>query len=221
MKPRSRLSEEAAEDTAHDRLPLCAVRGCQVLDLFFGDNAGYFALPAALGTSFFLFRLAFLMMGHAHGMDLHVDADIDGSHPDPGEAFKLLSLQSVSTFSMGFGWGGLGAYRGAAWPWQTSVLVAILSGVAMVWLLALLLKAVFDLQQSGNISLDSALGGEGEVYVSIPASGEGSGQVRLVLRDRMRIVNAKSEGEAIASSRRVRVVRVHRDNTVGVVAVEA
>ncbi|MGH7243264.1 MAG: hypothetical protein ACREJD_07595 [Phycisphaerales bacterium] len=190
-----------------------------MLELFFGDNAGYFALPAALGTAFFLFRLAFLMLGHAHGMDLHVDAH-DGSHPDPGEAFKVLSLQSVSTFSMGFGWGGLGAYRGAAWSWQTSVLVGVIAGIAMVWLLALMLKAIFDLQQSGNISLDSALGGEGDVYVNIPPAGQGSGQIRLILQDRMRIINAKSEGDAIASARRIRVVRVHQDNTVGVVAVE-
>ncbi|MBX3390940.1 MAG: hypothetical protein KF691_15935 [Phycisphaeraceae bacterium] len=192
-----------------------------MLELFFGDNAGYFALPAALGTAFFVFRLAFLLLGHSHGLDIETDADVDGSHTDPGEAFKLLSLQSISTFSMGFGWGGLGAYRGAVWPWQTSLLVAILCGMGMVWLLALMLKAIFDMQQSGNISLDSAIGNEGEVYVNIPALGEGSGQVRMVLRDRMRIVNAKSEGDAIASSRRVRVVRVNQDNTVGVVAVEA
>lgn len=192
-----------------------------MLELFFGDNAGYFALPAALGTAFFLFRLAFLMMGHAHGMDLHVDASVDGTHTDPGEAFKLLSLQSISTFSMGFGWGGLGAYRGAAWSWQMSVLVAVAAGIGMVWLLALMLKAVFDMQQSGNITLDSALGGEGEVYVNIPASGEGSGQVRLVLNDRLRIVGAKSESGAIASQRRVKVVRVNQDNTVGVIAVDA
>lgn len=191
-----------------------------MLELFFGDNAGYFALPAALGTAFFLFRLVFLMLGHAHGMDLHVDAHVDGAHPDPGEAFKLLSLQSVSTFSMGFGWGGLGGYRGAGWSWQASVLMGVVAGIAMVWLLALMLKAIFDLQQSGNISLDSALGGEGEVYVNIPASGLGSGQVRLVMNNRMRIVNAKSEGDAIASARRIRVVRVHQDNTVGVIAVE-
>ncbi|MBL8876701.1 MAG: NfeD family protein [Phycisphaerae bacterium] len=190
-----------------------------MLELFFGDNAGYFALPAALGTAFFLFRLVFLMLGHAHGMDF--DSHVDPSHPDPGEAFKLLSLQSVSTFSMGFGWGGLGAYRGGGMSWQTSVLVAIVAGVGMVWLLALMLKAVFDMQQSGNITLDSALGGEGEVYVSIPAAGQGSGQVRLVLNERMRIVNAKSEGQAIGSTQRVRVVRVHQDNTVGVVALDA
>lgn len=203
----------------NNRLRLCTERGCWVLELFFGDNAGYFALPAALGTAFFLFRLVFLMLGHAHGMDL--DASVDGAHPDPGEAFKMLSLQSVSTFSMGFGWGGLGAYRGAGWTWQTSVLVAVIAGVGMVWLLALMLKAVFDMQQSGNISLESALGGEGEVYVNIPPAGKGSGQVRLVLNDRLRIINAKSEGDAISSARRIRVVRVHQDNTVGVVALES
>lgn len=191
-----------------------------MLHIFFGDQAGYFALPAALGTAFFLFRIVFLLLGHSHGVDLDVDGSVDPSHPDPGEAFKVLSLQSISAFSMGFGWGGLGALRGAAWPWQTSLLVAIISGVAMVWLLALLLKAIFDMQQSGNITLDTAIGNEGEVYVRIPPVGQGSGQIRLVLSDRLRIVNAKSDGEAIPSNRRIRVVRVHEDNTVGVIALD-
>lgn len=196
-------------------------KGCHVLELFFGDSAGYFALPAALGTAFFLLRIVFLMMGHAHGFDMHADVHVDPSHPDPGEAFKLLSLQSISAYSMGFGWGGLGAYRGAAWSFPSSMALGVFTGIGMVWLLALLLKAAFDMQQSGNITLDAAVGGEGEVYVNIPPAGRGTGQIRLVMKDRLRIVNATSEGEAIPSNRRIRVVRVNQDNSVGVIALDA
>ncbi|HEX8876031.1 MAG TPA: hypothetical protein VF777_04735 [Phycisphaerales bacterium] len=187
-----------------------------MLELFFGGGAGYFALPAALGTSFFIFRMVMLMLGHAHGVDVDLHADVHG-HTDPGDAFKILSLQSLAAYSMGFGWGGLGALKGTGWPMHVSLLVAFLCGVAMMWTLGLLLKATFDLQSSGNINIQSAVGAEGDVYVSIPAQGQG--QVRLVIRDRQRIFNARSEEGPLETSRRVRVVRVHDDNSVGVIPV--
>jgi hypothetical protein len=43
--------------------------------------------------------------------------------------------------------------------------------------------------------------------------------VRLVIRDRQRIFNARSEEGPLETSRRVRVVRVHDDNSVGVISV--
>jgi hypothetical protein len=189
-----------------------------LLDLFFAGGAGYFALPAALGTAFFVFRLCMLMLGHVHGVDLHSDVHADThGHTDSGDAFKILSLQSLAAYSMGFGWGGLGALKGTGWPFHLSVLVAFICGLGMMWFLGLMLKAVFDLQTSGNITLESTIGSEGEVYVGIPA--QGSGQVRLVIRDRQRIFNARSEEGPLATSSRVRVVRIHEDNSVGVVAV--
>ena len=79
-----------------------------MFDALFGDNAAWFGLPAVLGTIFFLIRFGFLLIGGDSGgvdadldldLDLDVDMDTDAGHGDPGEAMKVLSVQSIATFA--------------------------------------------------------------------------------------------------------------------------
>lgn len=203
-----------------------------MLDLFFSNNAGWFTLPAFLGTFFFLLRLILMSTGAVGDVDADVDAgggfdgdvgDVGdggdgGDHADPGDAFKLLSIQVIAAFFMGFGWAGLGAYKGSDWPWHISLFCAAVGGVGMVWLLTLLLKFIYSMQASGNIDINDCAGAEGTVYVTVPDDGK-RGQVRLVIDGRQRIFNAVSEEGVIESKRRVRVMRVNRDNTLTVRAI--
>jgi len=80
-----------------------------ILDLMFTNHAAWFGVPAVVGSVFFVLRTALMMIGGdlGHG---DFDADAGGAdlhHGDPGDAFKLLSIQSIAAFCMGFGWGGL------------------------------------------------------------------------------------------------------------------
>jgi hypothetical protein len=178
------------------------------------NGAGWFTVAAAVGTIFFLGRLVLMFVGGDAGMDVDFDGDVP--HGDPGDAFKVLSIQSIAAFMMGFGWGGLAGINGFGWTWIGSMGFGIVMGAAMVWVLGLLLKAVHDLQSSGNVRIEQAVGVEGQVYANVPANGEGRGQVQLVVGGRQRIYNAISEGEAIASQSRVRVVRVNEDRSLTV-----
>lgn len=206
-----------------------------MLELFFGNNAGWFTLPALLGTFFFTLRLVLLFAAgvgadavdvdiDAGGIDVDAGGDVDlgdapdgGDHADSTEAFKLLSVQAIAAFLMGFGWAGLGAFKGSGWRWEISLLSAVAGGIAMVWVLTLLLKLIYDLQSSGNVNIQDALGAEGTVYLTVPGDGK-RGQVRLVLDGRQRIFNATTEGDSIESKRRVKVTRVNSDNTLTVAA---
>lgn len=191
-----------------------------MLNLLFDNGAAWFAVPALVGTGIFILRLIFMLSGGAHDLGLDIDPGVGdlGHHgdADPGSAFKALSFQGISAFAMGFGWGGLGGYRGMDWSMTLSLVCAIGAGVAMVWTLALLLKAVYDLQSSGNVAINDALGAEGDVYVGVPARGEGRGQVRVVLNSRQRIYNAVSDAGPVPSQARVRVTAVNQDNTLTV-----
>lgn len=194
-----------------------------LLDLFFSGHAGWFTLAAVIGTAVFVLRLVLLLAGLAgHDLDLELPADVgDIHHGDPGDAFKLLSIQSIAAMLMGFGWGGLGALKGAGLPMPISLVVAALTGGGMVWLLAALLGAVRGLEGSGNIPPQAALGVEGVVYANVPGKGDGLGQVRVVVTGRQRILNAMSDEQPILTQTRVRVLAVNPDNTVTVRAVEA
>lgn len=176
------------------------------------DGAGWFTVPAIVGTLFFCVRLVLLLVAGDGGLDLDID-DLDG---DPTEAFKILSIQSVTAFMMGFGWGGIAGLRAFGWEWVHSLLLGVAFGAFMVWLLVLLLKGVYDLQSSGNVRLESAVGSEGTVYANVPENGSGRGQVQIVVNGRQRIYNAVSESEAIPTRSRVRVMRVNEDRTLTV-----
>ena len=86
-----------------------------------------------------------------------------------------------------------------------------------MWLLGKMLQAVYRLQSSGNVSIHSTIDAEGSVYVAIPENGQGKGKIRLTLGDRERFYSAVTEGEALPSTERVRVVAVNDDNSVTVV----
>jgi membrane protein implicated in regulation of membrane protease activity len=185
-----------------------------------------FSIPALLGTAVFVLRLGLMALG-GFGVDVDSHGGLDGhgadlsghGHADSTHAFNLLSVQSIAAFLMCFGWGALAAQRGLDWSMQSSVMSGLGFGAAMVWVFALVMKGVYNLQGSGNIRIDAAHGAQGVVYARVPAPGQGRGQVRVVINDRARIYNAVSEDGPIDTSTRVRVLRVNEDHTLTVAPV--
>lgn len=194
-----------------------------MMDLLFGPVAIWFGVPALVGTAFFALRTTLMLVGGAMDADAGgIDADLDAGGGDSGggagdiddstAAFKVLSLQAISAFLMGFGWGGLGAYRGSGWSPTVAVIVGLVTGVGMMWLLGSMLRMLFRLQSSGNLPIYQALEAEGSVYAQIPAAGEGKGEVRVVIGDRERYYRAITAGSAIPTGAKVRVVSVNEDD---------
>ncbi len=122
---------------------------------------------------------------------------------------------------MGFGWGGLGGYRGSGWSFTGSFVFGIVLGSAMVWVLGRVLEWVYRLQSHGNVSIHDTIGLEGSVYAQVPGSGAGKGQVRLIVGERERFFNAITDGDALETRTRIRVVDVNDDNTITVAAADA
>ena len=203
----------------------------------FSSDALLFTVPALLGTMVFLIKLGLMALGAGadadvdvphdvdiphdvdvpHDIDVQADAHDALGHDDSTAAFTYLSIQGIAAFVMGFGWGGLIGLRTFRWELLSSVVLAVAFGAFLMWLLGILLRAVYSLQQSGNIRIADTVGCEGVVYTNIPGAGEGRGSVRVVIDDRARIYNAVTEGEALPTKSRVRVTQANRDNSVTVV----
>ena len=208
-----------------------------MMDQWFGDQAVFFSIPALFGTLIFVLRMGMLLSGaddggdlDAGGMDLG-DADVgaDGldanSEPydhggtNPDSSFQLISFQTIAAFLMGAGWGGLGAYRGSALDFGWSMAVAVVCGIAMLYLFAWLMKAVYDLQTSGNISPRMVIGREATVDVEVPSARGGQGTVKIVIDERMRRYRALTEGATIPRGSSVKIEKFNADNTVVVTRV--
>ncbi len=183
-------------------------------DLFFGPIAVWFGVPAILGTAFFTLRLLMMLVGGDADLDGDVEVSgLDGGDGDSTETFKILSIQSIASFLMGFGWGGLGGLKGAGWPLPLAGAFGLVAGLAMVWILARLLRFIYGLQSSGTLPLFHALESEGTVYAGVPGENSGSGEVRLVIRDRERYYKATTDGSALERGTRVRVVGVDEEQS--------
>ncbi len=209
-----------------------------MMDILTSEYGPLFTIPAIAGSFFFILRLAMMLIGAGGGEDLmdgghdfggghdmgghEIDAGGEGGgthdhhQGDSTDAFRLLSLQTIAAFVMGFGWGGLGAYGGMGWEIEYSLLAAVGGGALIVWMLTTLFKSIRLLQGSGNISIGDAVGCVGSVYVGVPARGAGRGKVRLLVGSRARIFNAVSSSDELPRNTRVKVVMVNRDNTVTV-----
>jgi len=197
-----------------------------MIELVLGGKALWFGVPALVGTVYFVLRLSMMLLGGIGADDVDfdtgdgdpfdVDADGGGDGDDSSGAFKVLSLQAIATFLMGFGWGALGAYRGWGAPFLLSIPVGIVTGAALTWMLAKLLGWIMRLQSSGTLPMSSALNEEGVVYVTVPAERRGRGSVRVVVDDRMSYYHAVTDGRALAQPTRVRVTDINPDNTLTV-----
>lgn len=198
-----------------------------MIDLLFSGDAKWFTIPALLGTGVFLVKLILMLAGGSDDLDVgggasagHAGHDLHDGHDGHGNGSGLMaiaSVQGVSAFLMGFGWAGLGAFQGMNLGLITSMGVGVIGGIAMGGLFVALLTTTRKLSSSGNVNFAEAKGATGEVYATVPANGQGRGQVKIVVSGRQRILQAVSVSESIATGITIRVVEVRPDNSVVVV----
>ena len=188
-------------------------------DALFTSPAIWFTVPALVGTGLFALKLLLMLVGS----DLDTDVgdvhtgDFADHHSAADAGVKLLSVQGVLAFCMGFGWAGLTAINATKWSMPMVSAAAVGGGLAMTYLMAILMASVFKLQASGNIPIDAAIGAEGTVYVTVPADSKGQGQVTIVVNDRQRIYTAVSLGQELPRNARVRVIGVQGQSALQVV----
>ena len=166
-----------------------------------------FAICVVVGGLFFLIRLVMMLFVGSLGADADLDADMDTG--DGG--LRLLSLSGLSAGLLMFGLVGLALSinlkAGAVW----STLGGVAAGAGMMWITAVIFSFMYRLQSSGTVSLESAVGSEGTVYLTIPA--QETGKVQVTVQGRLRTYGAVADDkEAIATGERVKVTRVVSGN---------
>ncbi len=156
------------------------------------------------------------------GIGDDADSDIDTDGIDIGEAagddgLALFSVRGIMAMLCVAGWAGI-AFIDLGLPTPVAIFLAIVCGVAALFGIAYLMKAVLKLQSSGNIQLGSAVGKTGEVYIPIPPKGQGRGKINITVQDRFIEVDAVSASEdTLKTGETVRVVST---DEMGLVMVE-
>ena len=145
-----------------------------------------------------------------HDMDVGHHGDIDHGHDgaDHGDGVRIFTVRGlVAMFAVG-GWLGMAAVDLKANDLVASI-VAIVSGLGALLLVAFLLKLMLNMQETGNLDPKNAVAHTAKVYIKIPASRKGVGKVTFTLQDRFVEMDAVTDYDSdIKSDTMVQIVSV-------------
>lgn len=163
----------------------------------------YVAIPTSL---IFILQTIMTFAGahHSDGMDAAFDTHSDGHD---GDGFHIFSFKNLINFLLGFSWTGISFY-GLVGNGIGLILLALAVGVFFVWVFFFIIKQLQRLAEDNSFQLEDTLGNEVEVYLKIPAKGNGAGKVLASARGSMHELEAISDSAEIPSNAKARVVGV-------------
>ncbi len=151
--------------------------------------------------------------GGIFGDDVPGGTDIDGAEIPQEPGLRILSFRTVIAFLAVFGWVGIELLKLGAGS-IAAIVVGVLSGLAIMIIMAFLIKELFKLQSSGNTDIKNAVGASGTAYIPIPSQRQGKGKVTVTFQNTTQELEAVTdEEEDIPSYSEVLVVGVTGKDT--------
>jgi hypothetical protein len=164
---------------------------------------------AVIGGAVLIFQLVAGLVGLEHG---HAH---DGHHGDgASDGLNLLSIRTVAAGIAFFGIAGLSARSlGAVAAYAAALVAGLVAAVAV----AAIVKTFGRLERDGTLSLGTAVGTTGTVYLSIPGHRSGAGKVHLTVQNRLVECSAITAEEPLPTGASVLVIDLEGPDTVVVV----
>ena len=167
------------------------------------------------------FGLSLVGMGDADGLDAADGLDgADGLDADHGSGLPLLSVRAVTSALLIFGLVGM-AGTSSGWPSTVTLVVAILSGLTVLVIVAWVMTLYSKLDSSGTMDPNAAVGTVGRVYLRVPSAGGGKGKITVEIQGRSVEYDAYTNGAELPTGTAVRVVRMTAPAYFEVVAIDA
>ena len=169
-----------------------------------------------LGASVFLvLQIITLLFGIGESGETEIDLSGDGEADatvDLADGFHLFTLRGLVAFFAIGGWTGLALSDIST---GLSIAGSLIAGTLALVAMAFLMRAIMQLRSNGNIDNSKAIGKIADVYLTIPAKGNGTGKINLTLEERFVEINAIQEGsEPISTGAKVKVTAIVGDTLV-------
>lgn len=155
------------------------------------------------------------------GFDADSDMDVDDPSqalPESGgsdfdaDGFHLVSVKSIISFILGFGWTGA-----LCWDYISSPVllgfVSFLVGLLFMATIAFLLYQVLKLNKDNTFRVEQTIGKPAEVYLRIPAGRQETGKITISVNGSMHELEALSD-EMLPTGTKVRILEVVEGDTV-------
>lgn len=157
---------------------------------------------AIISSAFFLVQtiMAFL------GLDADTDDGAGFEDVEMGGVSGYFSFRNLVNFMLGYGWGGIVLHD--VIPNLMWLQVAALGiGVLFVIIFVVILRQIMKLSTDKTFHIEETIGLIADTYLRIPGEKKGSGKVMVSVRGSMHEIEAITEGEAIPTGSKVRVVK--------------
>jgi len=106
-----------------------------------------------------------------------------------------------------FGWTGIAALNSGISKGVT-LLLAIISGLVIMFIVAGIFYSMSKLVESGNMNLRNAINSIGEVYLPIPGNRSGMGKIQINLQGTLSEIDAVTNGKLLKTGEIVRVTDI-------------
>ena len=141
-------------------------------------------------------------------VETNIETDATPDALDEAEAMHLLSIRNIIYFMLGVGWAGV-----SLWNTITNrillAVVAVIVGCLFVAIFIMIFRQMMKLQHNGAFDIKDAVGKTVDVYLRIPAAGQGMGKVQVSFSGSIQELDARSNSdEPIPSGAKVRVLEV-------------
>lgn len=126
--------------------------------------------------------------------------EVEGTDGDLG----VLSIRTISSFFVGFGWGGITAmniYQDHPSKMTIATVAAVVTGLIFLWAVWKTMKGLHSLKDDGTVDIKNAVGKVGMVYIPVHPRREGGGQVQVKVQGRERVVLALTDSETTIENR--------------------
>jgi hypothetical protein len=146
------------------------------------------AIPFSL---FFVLQLLWSFFGGGDLPDDTPDADVEA---DTGVAFQFLTLKNLIAFFTVFGWTGI-ACIDSGLSEMTSAIISLVAGLIMMVIMASIFYFIGKANADGTMKFNKAIGGVGDVYLTIRGKRGGFGKVQIQVQGALRTLDAVTDDE--------------------------
>lgn len=167
-------------------------------------------------TIIFLVQVILTLMGMDADQDVDLDADLDldgnvGAAEVAISGIKVFTIRNTIIFFTVFSWAGIAFSQGE----MTALMVFLLSvvlGLVIASIVAFMFSSVTKMVQSGSINLKNTISQIGEVYIPIPPSKKGQGQIQMAVQGRIEEFDAITDDDTtLATGSKVMVLEVLKE----------
>jgi hypothetical protein len=172
----------------------------------------YIAIPTSI---IFIIQSIMTFIGGDASDSTEFHTDTEGYSPETsgGDNSHFFSLRNLINFLLGFSWAGIGFYNSIENRFLL-IFIAFNVGFIFVVMFFYIIKQLLRLGEDNTFNIQNTLSKTADVYLTIPAKGNGKGKIHISVNGSFHELDAITENDRIETGSIVKIIKITADNIV-------